>query len=175
MSTAWTMGQDTAVPVDAIVGHMPPSRVVTAAAGRQYGRVRVWDMGRLAIIAWQTMSGDTGREIVRGELDWDNDDELLRTYLLPSDAAAVERGNVLGEAPSEVPADYEGPVRIVVRRCYYGGAVEYRWFSDPRCGGPREYDSRADAAAVVADLDARTYELAHGECERPVYYIVAAH
>ena len=167
--------QETMVPVDAIVGHIPPSRVVTAAAGRQYGRVRVWDMGRLAIVAWQTMSGDTGCEIVRAqELDWDSDDELLRAYLLPLNAGPVELGNVLGDDPTEVPADYQGPVRIVVRRRYYGGAVEYRYYSDdPRCG-PCEYDSRADAAAVVGELDARIYEFAYGECERPAYFIVAA-
>ena len=168
--------QETMVPVDAIVGHIPPTRVVTAAAGRQYGRVRVWDMGRLAIVAWQTMSGDTGCEIVRAqELNWDNDDELLRAYLLTLDAGPVELGNVLGEAPTEVPADYQGPVRIVVRRCYYGGAVEYRYYSDdPHRGDPREYDSRADAAAVVDELDARIYEFAPGECTRPAYYIVPA-
>jgi len=156
----------------AIIETVPKSKELTPAPGRQAGFVRVWDLGDLAVIQWSDGFNRNTEVVYDGDVDWHDDDELRKTYLLPEVYDAVDLCNAMSNDPEEVGAHYDGPVKIIVRYDFFGSTHEYRWLMDEFCREPVVFKNKTDAERWIAKRESEPYVLSYNECNPPQYFIV---
>lgn len=155
----------------------PPDKEFIAAAGRDYGMVRVWrisDSGDFAI-----KYGDNGSTHfdISQHVDVD-DDRDIGEWLLSDDLDGADRqialANIFGLSKLE-EADASGDeivYAVLVEHDYYGG-VSMTDAVREEDGDIMEFESFADAKAWIQKEESHPYVTQHNETGRPRYKIVA--
>ena len=152
-----------------------PDLEYTAAAGRDYGQAKAWQIGREWLIA-----ESHGDETIYFMDDLVVDEDSLADILedvgdidTPLDRL-VHRANVHGiEAVEPATGKEPGPFVILVTRHYYGGDDVTAPLYGESGREPEIFASFEEAQARVHEMDAAVYYLSHNESGRPIYTIIA--
>ena len=151
-----------------------PVAEYVAAAGRGYGRVKIWKIDDGYLVYW----GNSGEEyaVVEKHVDIEDKEELadwLEWQDLEPLETIAQRANVRGaHAVPEAHEGDEGPFYILETRYWYGATETSRFVSNNR-GEPLEFETIKEARAWIESADGEVYYLAHNECARPSYKVVS--
>jgi hypothetical protein len=157
---------------DMIRNSVAPDAEYTAAAGPDYGWVKVWKVEGGYVVQY----GDGGNTYAAFEKNISLDDDELASWLEWQDLDRLEsieqRANVRGaDAIPEASGDEDGPFYILVTRYWYGPREISRFVSDDR-GEPSTFDAFKDAYAWIKRANRDVWHLSHGEYARPAYKVV---
>jgi len=136
-----------------------------------YGSVAAWQIGQAWLLA-VAAGGQTDYQVVDRVGDLAG---ILEDACEPADPLdwIITRANVRGiDAVESARGDEPGPFYVLETRHYYGRQEMSAAVTD-NAGLPREFASYEEAAQYIASIDGDEYRLAHGECARPGYTIVA--
>jgi hypothetical protein len=146
----------------------------TAAAGQDYGHMSAWEIGDgdYAIL-W----GDNAST----QYAISDDISDPEAWMIPDDndpdVAPVVTANIRGIDSFEAadPETTAHPVRILVTHYYYGPIESTDWLrTDDGHADIREYETYAEAAEDIEELESGDYCLSHNESGRPTLTIVEA-
>jgi hypothetical protein len=159
---------------DMIRNGVEPDAEYTAAAGPDYGWVKVWKIEDGYVVQY----GDSDNTYAAFEKNISLDDDELASWLEWQDLDRLEsieqRANVRGaDAIPAAGGDEDGPFYVLVTRYWYG-PHEISGFVTDDSGEPLVFDAIEDAYAWLKRIDSEIYHLAHGEYARPAYKVVTA-
>ena len=151
-----------------------PDFEYAAAAGRDYGQAKAWQIGREWLIA-----ESHGDETIYFMDDLVVDEDSLADILedvgdidTPLDRL-VHRANVRGIKTIEpAKSDDAGPFVILKTRYYYGASEMTTALKDED-GEIQEFASYKEAAKYISEIESEVYRLSHNESGRPIYTIIS--
>jgi hypothetical protein len=147
-----------------------PVAEYVAAAGCNYGLVKVWKKEEGYLVYW----GNNGEEYAVFEKSVDLDDlaEWLEFEGLDEFEALEQRANVRGaDAIQEAKDGDEGPFYILVTRHWYGPTeTSSLVLGDGR--KPLAFETYKEAKEWIESEEDCVYCLAHSESSRPSYKVV---
>jgi hypothetical protein len=159
---------------DMIRNGVAPGAEYVAAAGPDYGWVKVWEVEGGYVVQY----GDGDNTYAAFEKNISLDDDELASWLEWQDLDRLEsieqRANVRGaDAISAAGGDEDGPFYVLVTRYWYGPREISRFVSDDRSCA-LEFEAFEDARAWIERADSEVYRLSHGEYARPSYKVLTA-
>lgn len=144
----------------------------TSAAGIDFGHVAAWELPDGDYLIAYGDNGQTNYDIA-------DDADDLAYWLESPDLSAldtiIQTANVRGsENLTAADEDAEGPFYIVKTRRYYG-PTEISSFveMDDNIGGPREFETYAEAQEWIDGEGEDCYCTSHNESGAPTYTIVS--
>jgi len=152
-----------------------PDAEYVAAAGFDYGWVKVWQVEDKFVVHW----GDNTNSYAVLKDDVDLDDHSLAEWLeddsLYGLEAILHTANIRGaNAVPEAEETDEGPFYVLRTRYWYGATETSDVIMNNSGREPLAFETLREARAWIERADSGVYYLAHGECARPSYKVVAA-
>jgi hypothetical protein len=177
MQTKWSKERQRALEMAQKLKHegVEPDAEYTAAAGPDYGWVKVWKVEGGYVVYW----GDSGDSCAVLEEDIDLDDiDGLAAWIEWGDCvdldAIVRRANVRGaDAVPEADQGSEGPFYVLETRQWYGATETSDVILDESGRGPLEFETYEQAREWINAADDDVYRLSHNESSRPSYKVIA--